>query len=117
MDWVRGSLRVCTGLDQRRGHSSLSISRHVKEEEVIGSSHHRFSKSKSHLTNLTAFCAEVTGSVDEWWAVDIVHLDFSKFCTWDGMMPCTGWELTTWGAVLLKNCSRIWGPCWTQSWL
>lgn len=50
--------RGCTGLDQRRGHSSSSIYRHVKEEKVVGSNHHRFSKSKSHLTNLTAFCAE-----------------------------------------------------------
>lgn len=81
MSGVRGSLRVCTGLDQRRSHSSLSISRCMEEEKELGGSQHRFSKSKSHLSNLTAFCDEVTRPLDKRWAVDVVHLDFSTFCT------------------------------------
>jgi len=79
----------------------------VKEEKEIGSSQRRFSKGKSHLANLIAFCAEVAVLVDEWWPA---HLDFSGFCRWAGAGPCTGWGLTAWGAVLPKSCGRAWGP-------
>lgn len=37
-----------------------------------------FMKGLSCLTNLITFCSKLSGLVDEQWAVDIVHLDFSK---------------------------------------
>ena len=55
-----------------------AISKEMKDKKVIGSSQHGFSKSKSCLTNLIAFCNEVTGAVEERKAVDVVYLDFSK---------------------------------------
>ncbi|GAB0182767.1 mitochondrial enolase superfamily member 1 [Grus japonensis] len=54
------------------------ISKHVEEEEVIGSGQHGFTKGKSCLTNLIAFCDDMTGWVDEGRAVDVVYLNFSK---------------------------------------
>ncbi|CAM5108706.1 unnamed protein product [Eretmochelys imbricata] len=55
-----------------------SILKHLEERKVIRNSQHGFTKSKSCLTNLIAFYDEVTGSVDEGKAVDILFLDFSK---------------------------------------
>uniref|UniRef100_A0A8C3FNF4 Reverse transcriptase domain-containing protein n=1 Tax=Chrysemys picta bellii TaxID=8478 RepID=A0A8C3FNF4_CHRPI len=55
-----------------------SILRHLEERKVIRNSQHRFTKSKSCLTNLIAFYDEITGSVDEEKAVDVLFLDFSK---------------------------------------
>lgn len=80
----------------------------MKEEKCFGSSHHSFSISKPQVTNLITLCVEVTVAVGEQWAVDIVHLDFRKLCTGDGIMPCTGWGLATWE----KSCWRIWGLMW-----
>ncbi|PKU36942.1 rna-directed dna polymerase from mobile element jockey- hypothetical protein [Limosa lapponica baueri] len=37
------------------------ISKHVEEQEVIGSVQHGFTKGKSCLTNLIAFCDLITG--------------------------------------------------------
>ncbi|KAK4807097.1 hypothetical protein QYF61_018438 [Mycteria americana] len=55
-----------------------TISRHTKDEKIIRSSQHGFTKGKSCLTNLITFYDETTGLVDEGRAVDIVYLDFSK---------------------------------------
>ncbi|CAM4512741.1 unnamed protein product, partial [Caretta caretta] len=55
-----------------------SILKHLEERKVIGNSQHGFTKSKSCLTNLIAFYDEITGSVDEGKAVDVLFLDFSK---------------------------------------
>ncbi|KAG6923734.1 hypothetical protein G0U57_019529, partial [Chelydra serpentina] len=55
-----------------------SILNHLKEGKVIGNSQHGFTKGKSCLTNLIAFYDEITGSVDEGKAVDVLFLDFSK---------------------------------------
>ncbi|KAJ7399012.1 hypothetical protein BTVI_119233 [Pitangus sulphuratus] len=52
-----------------------TISRHIKDKKIIIGSQHGFTKRKSCLIN---FCVEVTGLVDEWKAVDIVYVDFSK---------------------------------------
>ncbi|GAB0180142.1 mitochondrial enolase superfamily member 1 [Grus japonensis] len=51
---------------------------HVEEKKVFGSSQHGFTKGKSCLTNLIAFCDGMTSWVDEGRAVDGVYLDFSK---------------------------------------
>ncbi|CAM4635120.1 unnamed protein product, partial [Lepidochelys kempii] len=53
-----------------------SILKHLEERKVI--SQHGFTKGKSCLTNLIAFYDEITGSVDEGKAVDVLFLDFSK---------------------------------------
>ncbi|CAM5119603.1 unnamed protein product [Natator depressus] len=55
-----------------------SILKHLEERKVISNSQHGFTKGKSCLTNLIAFYDEITGSVDEGKAVDVLFLDFSK---------------------------------------
>ncbi|CAM5105390.1 unnamed protein product [Natator depressus] len=55
-----------------------SILKHLEERKVIRNSQHGFTKGKSRLTNLIAFYDEITGSVDEGKAVDVLFLDFSK---------------------------------------
>ncbi|CAM4572670.1 unnamed protein product [Caretta caretta] len=55
-----------------------SILKHLEERKVIRNSQHGFTKGKSCLTNLMAFYDEITGSVDEGKAVDMLFLDFSK---------------------------------------
>jgi len=54
------------------------IIKQVEEKKVIRSSQHGFTKGKSCLTNLIAFCDGMTGWVDEGRAVNVVYLDFSK---------------------------------------
>ncbi|CAM4574090.1 unnamed protein product [Caretta caretta] len=55
-----------------------SIQKHLEERKVIRNSQHGFTKGKSCLTHLIAFYDEITGSVDEGKAVDVLFLDFSK---------------------------------------
>ncbi|XP_074985128.1 uncharacterized protein LOC142072359 [Caretta caretta] len=55
-----------------------SILKHLHERKVIRNSQHGFTKGRSCLTNLIAFYDEITGSVDEEKAVDVLFLDFSK---------------------------------------
>ncbi|CAM4513437.1 unnamed protein product [Caretta caretta] len=55
-----------------------SILKHLEERKVIRKSQHGFTKGKSCLTNLIAFYDEITGSVDEAKAVDVLFLEFSK---------------------------------------
>ncbi|CAM4549155.1 unnamed protein product [Caretta caretta] len=55
-----------------------SILKHLEERKVIRNSQHGLTKGKSCLTNLIAFYDEITGSVDEGKAVDVLFLDFSK---------------------------------------
>ncbi|CAM4602750.1 unnamed protein product [Lepidochelys olivacea] len=55
-----------------------SILKHLDERKVIRNSQHGFTKGKSCLTNLISFYDEITGSVDEGKAVDVLFLDFSK---------------------------------------
>ncbi|CAM4566327.1 unnamed protein product [Lepidochelys kempii] len=55
-----------------------SILKHLHERKEIRNSQHGFTKGRSCLTNLIAFYDEITGSVDEGKAVDVLFLDFSK---------------------------------------
>uniref|UniRef100_A0A8C3H5H4 Reverse transcriptase domain-containing protein n=1 Tax=Chrysemys picta bellii TaxID=8478 RepID=A0A8C3H5H4_CHRPI len=55
-----------------------SILQHLEERKVIRNSQHGFTNGKSCLTNLIAFYEEITGSVDEGKAVDVLFLVFSK---------------------------------------
>ncbi|CAM5133683.1 unnamed protein product [Natator depressus] len=55
-----------------------SILKHFEERKVIRNSQYGFTKGKSCLTNLIAFYDEITGSLDEGKAVDVLFLDFSK---------------------------------------
>ncbi|CAM4582753.1 unnamed protein product [Lepidochelys kempii] len=55
-----------------------SILKHLEERKVIRNSQHGFTKGKSCLTNLIAFYDEITGSVNEGKAVDVLFLEFSK---------------------------------------
>ncbi|CAM4611583.1 unnamed protein product [Caretta caretta] len=55
-----------------------SILKHLEERKVIRNSQHGFTKGKSCLTNLIAFYDEITGSVDEGKAVDVLFLDLGK---------------------------------------
>ena len=55
-----------------------TISKKVEENKVIRSRQPRFTKGKSHLTNLVAFYDVMTGWINEGRAVDVVYLVFSK---------------------------------------
>ncbi|CAM4481703.1 unnamed protein product [Lepidochelys kempii] len=55
-----------------------SILKHFYERKVIRNSQHGFTKGRSCLPNLITFYDEITGSVDEGKAVDVLFLDFSK---------------------------------------
>ncbi|CAM5129322.1 unnamed protein product [Eretmochelys imbricata] len=86
-----------------------SILKHLEERKVIRNSQHGFTKAKSCLTNLIAFYDEITGSVDEGKAVDVLFLDFSKaFDTVSHSIL----------ASKLKKCGPDeWIIRWIESWL
>ena len=58
----------------------LHIFKHIWDENAIGSSQHGI-KSKSCLTNLTAFYREVTSSAGKGRAVDVIYLDVVRLLT------------------------------------
>ncbi|CAM5135403.1 unnamed protein product [Natator depressus] len=85
-----------------------SILKHLEERKVIRNSQHGFTKGKSCLTNLIAFYDEITGSVDEGKAVDVLFLDFSK-----------AFDTVSHGilASKLKYGLDEWTIRWIESWL
>ncbi|CAM5077404.1 unnamed protein product [Eretmochelys imbricata] len=86
-----------------------SILKHLEEKKVIRNSQHGFTKAKSCLTNLIAFHDEITGSVDEGKAVDMLFLDFSKaFDTFSHSVLAS---------KLKKYGLDEWTIRWIESWL
>jgi len=55
-----------------------ALTRHVKGNQGIRPSQHRFIKGRSCLTNLISFYDQVACLVDEGKTVDVVYLDFHK---------------------------------------
>ncbi|CAM4370604.1 unnamed protein product [Caretta caretta] len=89
-----------------------SILKHLEERKVIRNSQHGFTKGKSCLTNLIAFYDEITGSVDEGKAVDVLFLDFSKaFDTVSRSILVS--KLKKYG---LDGCTTRWVESWLDCW-
>ncbi|CAM4593510.1 unnamed protein product [Caretta caretta] len=86
-----------------------SILKHLEERKVIRNSQHGFTKGKSCLTNLTALYDEITGSVDEGKAVDVLFLDFSK--AFDTVSH------SILASKLKKHGLDEWTINWIESWL
>ncbi|CAM5107726.1 unnamed protein product [Natator depressus] len=86
-----------------------SILKHLHERKVIRNSQHGFTKGRSCLTNLIAFYDEITDSVDEGKAVDVLFLDFSK--AFD----------TVSHSILVSKLKKYgldeWTIRWVESWL
>lgn len=51
-----------------------AISRHIKDETVVGKSQHDFVKEKCHLASLTTLCDEMPGSMDKGRTVNVLRL-------------------------------------------
>ncbi|CAM5121609.1 unnamed protein product [Eretmochelys imbricata] len=86
-----------------------SILKHLEERKVIRNSQHGFTNSKSCLTNLIAFYDEITGSVDEGKAVDVLFFDFSK--AFDTVSH------SILASKLKKYVLDEWTVRWIESWL
>ncbi|CAM5139750.1 unnamed protein product [Natator depressus] len=86
-----------------------SILKHLEERKVIRNSQHGFTNGKSCLTNLIAFCDEITGYVDTGKVVAVIYLDFSKgFVTVSHSMIAS---------KLRKYGLDEWTIRWIESWL
>ncbi|CAM4608179.1 unnamed protein product [Caretta caretta] len=86
-----------------------SILKHLEERKMIRNSQYGFTKGKSCLTNLTAFYDEITGSVDEGKAVDVLFLDFRK--AFDTVSH------SILASKLKKYGLEEWTIRWIESWL
>ncbi|CAM4508367.1 unnamed protein product [Lepidochelys kempii] len=89
-----------------------SILKHLHERKVIRNSQHGFTTGRSCLSNLIAFYDEITGSVDEGKAVDVLYLDFSKaFDTVSHSILVS--KLRKYG---LDECTIRWVESWLDCW-
>jgi len=50
--------------------------KHMEDREVMRESHHGFTKGKSHLINVVAFCDGMATSVDKGRATDVIYVDY-----------------------------------------
>ncbi|CAM4502552.1 unnamed protein product [Lepidochelys kempii] len=87
----------------------VSILKHFEDRKVIRNSHHAFTRCKSCLTKLIAFYDEITGSVDEWKAADVLFLAFSK-----------AFDMVS-HSILVSKLKKYgldeWTIRWVESWL
>ncbi|CAM4569476.1 unnamed protein product [Lepidochelys olivacea] len=81
----------------------------LEKRKVIRNCQHGFTKGKSCLTNLIAFYDEITGSVDEGKAVDVLFLDSSK--TFHTIAH------SILASKLKKYGLDVWTIRWIESWL